>query len=240
MGSWAENEFGIKTLPPRTYLFAGNSTREKIDAVIGSFGKVLFHRHGVYERYLVSGEGGHAIVMFQLYGAPIMCDLVTILKDGNAKEAVFFGYAFGIAQNLRVGDCVLPIQVQTLDGVTTRLGAGPYTTPSSEMIEMVSTVLQRRHIPFQTGKSVSVPATFWHGDETQIDPDAIALELEFAAFCHCAHAVGIKAGGLFVISDTKKQGLLDKRPPRDPIMIEAFRAIKEHWEQSGSSGALCT
>jgi hypothetical protein len=240
MGSWAENEFGSKTLPPRAYLFAGNSTREKIDAVISSFNKVLFHRHDVYERYLVSGEGGHATVMFQLYGAPIMCDLVTVLKDGNVKEAVFFGYAYGIAQSLRVGDCVVPNQVQTLDGVTARLGAGPYTTPNPKMIETISAVLKQRHIPFQTGKSVSVPATLWHGDETQIDPDAIALELEFAAFCHCSHAAGITAGGLLVISDTKEQGLLEKRPPRDPIMIDAFRAIKEHWEQSGSSGALRT
>jgi hypothetical protein len=78
---------------------------------------------------------------------------------------------------------------------------------------------------------VSVPATFWHGDETCVDPDVIALELEFAAFCHCAHTLGIKAGGLLVISDTRQQGLLDERPPRDPIMLEAFRAIKDQWER---------
>jgi hypothetical protein len=232
MGSWAENEFGVRALPPRAYLFAGTSSREKIDAVISSFGIVLFHRHDVYERYLVSSEGGDAAVMFQLYGAPIMCDMLTVLKDGNVNEAVFFGSAYGIAEAMQVGDCVVPTRVQTLDGVTAKLGAGPYTAPCSEMTEMVSEALRWRHISFRSGKSVSVPATFWHGDETQIDPDAIALELEFAAFCHCAHVAGIKAGGLFVISDTKEQGLLDdQRIPRDPIMINAFQAVKEYWEQ---------
>ena len=77
MGAWAEHEFGVKTLPPRAYLFAGTSDRAKIDAAISGFDKVLVHRHDVYERYLVSGSD--ATVMFQLYGAPIMCDLVTVL-----------------------------------------------------------------------------------------------------------------------------------------------------------------
>jgi purine-nucleoside phosphorylase len=232
MGSWSECEFGIKTLPPRAYVFAGPSSRDKINAVIGSFEKVLFHRHDVYERYLVGADEAAASVMFQLYGAPIMCDLVKVLKDGNVREAVFFGCAYGIAEHMQVGDCVVPTEVQTLDGVSTRLGAGLYTTPSAEMSEMTSEVLQRSHIPFQSGKSVSVPATFWHGDENQIDPDAIALELEYAAFCHCAHVVSIKAGGLFVISDTRQQGLLDdNRPTRDLRMLDAFRAIKEHWER---------
>jgi len=231
MGSWSEGEFGIKTLPPRAYLFAGTSGREKIDAVVGALGTVLLHRHDVYERYLVSGNKGDVSVMFQLYGAPVMCDLVTVLKDGNVKEAVFFGYAYGIADGLQVGDCVLPTEVQALDGVTTRLGSGAYTAPDAKIIEMMSGALQQRRIPFRSGKSVSVPATFWHGDERQIDSDAIALELEYAAFCHCARAIGIKAGGLLIISDTRQKGLLDERPPRDPAMLEAFLAIKEHWEQ---------
>ncbi len=231
MGKWAKSEFGIETLPSRAYLFAGPSERVKIDQVVNSFGQVLFHQHGISERYLVSGKNGDAIVMFQLYGAPILCDLLTVLKNGQVKEAVFFGGAFGILKDLQVGDCVVPTQVQTLDGVTTKLGAGSYTAPSPDMVELISAALERRHIPFQRGKSVSVPATFWHGDERQIDLDAIALELEFAAFCHCAQTVSIKAGGLFVIRDTKEQGLLDERPPRDPRMIEAFLAIKEYWEQ---------
>lgn len=229
MGAWAEHEFGIKTLPPRAYLFAGTSGAAKIDAVVGSFGKVLFHHHDVYDRYLVSG--GDATVMFQLYGAPILCDLVTVLKDGNVKEAVFFGYAYGIEEGMCVGDCVVPTQVQTLDGVTVRLGAGAHCTPDAELTAMIAAVLRKNRIPFRSGKSVSVPATFWHGDEREIEPDVIALEMEFAAFCHCARVAGIRAGGLFVISDTKKHGLLDKRIPRDPRMLETFRAIKSHWEE---------
>ena len=65
MGAWSENEFGVKTLPPRAYLFAGTSSQGKIDAVISTFGKVLLHRHDVYDRYLVGG--GEATVMFQLW-----------------------------------------------------------------------------------------------------------------------------------------------------------------------------
>ena len=156
---------------------------------------------------------------------------MTVLKDGNVQEAVFFGYAFGMSEGMSVGDCVVPTQVQPLDGVTTRIGGGPYAAPDADLTATISEVLRQNDIPFQSGKSVSVPATFWHGDEKQIDSDVIALEMEFGAFCHCARIAGIKAGGLFVISDTKSHGLLDKRPPRDPRMLEAFRAIKTHWER---------
>ena len=229
MGAWAEHEFGVKTLPPRAYLFAGTSGRAKIDAAIGEFDKVLVHRHDVYERHLVSGSD--ATVMFQLYGAPIMCDLITVLKDGGVKEAVFLGYAFGFGDDTRVGDCVVPTCVQALDGVTARLGAGTHCTPDTELTASISDVLRQSGIPFRTGKSVSVPATFWHGDERDIEPDVIALEMEFAAFCHCAGVAGIKAGGLFEISDTETQGLLDRGLPRDATMLKVFRAIKTHWEQ---------
>lgn len=229
MGNWAKSEFGIKTLPHCAYLFAGTSERAKIDDVINSFGKVLFHRHDVYERYLVAGDQGEATVMFQLYGASIICDLVTILKDGNVREAVFLGYAFGIPSDIQVGDCVIPTKVQTLDGVSASIGSGAYASPDPYMVKMISESLEHRNIQFREGKSVSVPATFWHGDKSNIDSDAIALELEFAAFCHCTKVLGIKAGGALIISDTKEKGLLDERPPRDPRMIEAFQAIKEYW-----------
>jgi hypothetical protein len=232
MGRWAESEFGVATLPHRAYVFAGPSNREKIDAILGSFGKALVHRHDIYERYLVGDAGGDAAFIFQLYGAPILCDLVTVLKDGQVGEAIFFGTAYGIAEETRVGDLVLPTKVQTLDGVTAKLGAGPYVSPDAGMVESMATALAGRSIPFRRGKSVSVPATFWHGDETQIDPDALALELEFAAFCHCARTVGLKAGGLLVISDTRDHGLLDKRIPCDRKMVEAFRAVKEHGGRS--------
>ena len=76
MGAWAEHEFGVKTLPPRAYLFAGTSGAAKIDAVVGTFGRVLFHRHDVYDRYLVSG--GNAAVMFQL--GHVVADVVEKFK----------------------------------------------------------------------------------------------------------------------------------------------------------------
>lgn len=122
MGRWPESEFGVAAQPRRAYLFAELSVREKIEAVLGEFGKVTVHRHDVYERYIVDGA------------------------------------------------------------------------------------------------------------ENDIDTDSTALELEFATLCHCASAAGIRAGGLLVISDTADQGLLDERPPRDPAMLAAFRAIKSHLE----------
>jgi hypothetical protein len=234
MGRWAESEFGRDTLPSQAYIFPGMSSREKIEAALGAFGRVRFHRHDVYERFLAGEDGDEACLLFHLYGAPILCDLVSVLQDGGVKEAFFFGNAYGLASGLRIGDRVLPLRTQTLDGISVQLGAGSYTIPNLELSEDVAAALRSAGLSFHTGTSVSVPATFWHGDESRIDPDALALELEFAAFCHCARAAGLRTAGLLVISDTRDHGLLDRGLPHDPEMVAAFRAVKQY--RQGQAG----
>lgn len=231
MGNWAATEFGVSILPARAYLFAGVSQPAKVDAIIHHLGTVQVHRQDVYERFLVTHGDRQTAVMFQLYGAPVMCDLATVLHTGQVQEVIFFGYAGALAEGLRIGECVVPVEVQALDGVTAKLGGGPYATPDPDLVETITSALDHQHLPFRRGKTVSVPATFWHGDETQIDPDALAVELELAAWCHCARTMGIKTAGILTISDTSEMGLLDERPPCDPAMITAFQAVLDYWER---------
>jgi purine-nucleoside phosphorylase len=87
-------------------------------------------------------------------------------------------------------------------------------------------------IPRRIGKSVSVPATFWHGDERRIDPNVLALELELASLCYCAKKLGMKAAGLLVISDTREQRLVDKRPSIDSTMINVFQSLRSSLQRS--------
>jgi hypothetical protein len=89
------------------------------------------------------------------------------------------------------------------------------------------TALNAAGFRFRQGPTVSVPATFWHGDETLHTPGAIALECEFAATCYCSAQLGLRAAGVFVISDTAEQDMLDgSRVHWHPRVVEAFNAIR--------------
>jgi hypothetical protein len=88
-------------------------------------------------------------------------------------------------------------------------------------------------IQYQEGTTVSVPATFWHGDESKLAHDVMALECEFAAFCHCSTLLGLHGAGVLVISDTLETGLLDfSRPPVHEVMLGVLGALKKNlWKE---------
>ncbi|MCG8643363.1 MAG: hypothetical protein MI862_26790 [Desulfobacterales bacterium] len=88
---------------------------------------------------------------------------------------------------------------------------------------------KKANLEFTSGTSVSVPATFWHGDESKHAPDVIALECEFATFCYCSKKLNLSSAGVFVISDTEKQDLLDhSRPSPHPRITQEIQAIKKN------------
>jgi nucleoside phosphorylase len=234
MGDWAKMEFGRNDLPPRCFLVAGGTPAGIAERMTRALGEVTFHRHDVYERYLLrNGEAEEIILALQFYGAPVVCDFLKILQDGGTKEVVFLGMAQGRAKGLNTGSCIVPRRTQSLDGVSGMLGAGEYTEPDPDLRTAVLDALTRAGLQYQEGTTVSVPATFWHGDESKLAPDVIALECEFAAFCHCSTLLGLHGAGVLVISDTLETGLLDcSRPPVHEVMLGALGALKKNlWKK---------
>ncbi len=202
MGAWAKSEFGKEILPKRCYLIAGGTPRKAVDAICSDFGEVLLHRHDVYERCLVRMEDEETILAFQLYGAPVVADFLNVLHDGGTEEVIFLGLAHGKAKGMQVGDYVIPIKTQCCDGVTKILGSENFTEPDFTLVDKITNAMRKANLEFTSGTSVSVPATFWHGDESKHAPDVIALECEFATFCYCSKKLNLSSAGVFVISDT--------------------------------------
>ncbi|UCB51577.1 MAG: hypothetical protein JSV10_06160 [Candidatus Zixiibacteriota bacterium] len=228
MGDWARIEFGRKDLPSRCFLVAGGTPASIVERMAMALGEVKFHAHDVYERYLLrNGETEETILALQFYGAPVVCDFLKVLQDGGTKEVVFLGLAQGRSKGLNKGSYVVPRRTQCLDGVSRILGAGEYTEPDRGMRAALLDALTRAGLQYQEGTTVSVPATFWHGDESRLAPDVIALECEFAAFCHCSALLGLHGAGVLVINDTLETGLLDSSgPPVHEIMLGALEAVQ--------------
>lgn len=227
MGNWAKSEFTREVLPRRCYLFAGTTPEHIKIEILKQYNEIIFHKHDVYERYIVKGKKGEEILIFQAYGAAVVADLLSILKDGEVEEIIFIGTAFGLSKKLRTGDIVIPNKVQCLDGVTNLIDSVEYVVPNNKFRNMILNVFNENKVDFQEGLTVSVPTTFWRLRNDKFNPDIIALEMELSSFIHFTFKLELKAAGILVISDTINHSLLDDQTIRFKSIVNVFKIISD-------------
>jgi hypothetical protein len=226
MGNWAKHEFGRDTLPNRCYLFAGTTPDHVKNSILEHYEEIILHRHDVYERYIVRDKQQEDLLIFQAYGAAVVADILSILKDGEVEEVIFIGTAFGLSNKLNTGDVVVPNKVQCLDGITNLMDSATYVVPDGESRKRVFDLLNEHKVDLKEGLTVSVPTTFWRLDNSKFDSDIIALEMELSAFFHFSYKLRLKAAGILIISDTINHSLLDDQTLRFTNIISTFSIIK--------------
>ena len=227
MGDWSKWELGRERLPERAIIFGGNTPRSSIDRMVNSYDRVLFHKHDNYEPFIVESNGAEMLLAFQVYGAALVADLLWLLADGGVGSAVFVGAAYGRHPELRVADCVVPTKVRCLDGFSIAVGAANYVHPDPDLRDQLLGALRTAGESFREGPTVSVPSTFFHGDEAQIPPEVLALEIEAASFLHVANRNSLSAAAVLIISDNATHSLRDDRATRDERILRVFNALRE-------------
>lgn len=226
MGIWTKHEFNRDKLPERCFLFAGDHSEERRKEILSHYEAIVFHKHTVYEAYIVSIGDIEELLIFQVYGAPLISDLSFILNDGGVKEIIFIGTALGIDENLKIGDYVIPSEVQALEGLLKVIFDVDYSYPDAELKKKIEQSLRVIEETYFEGKTVSVPCTFAHPDKSKYDEDVIALEMELSAIYHFSRQLGIQCAGILVVSDTKDHGLLDDRTVVYEKWVNGFKAIQ--------------
>lgn len=226
MGKWARHEYGRDKLPRRCYLFAGTTPEDVKQSIIKQYDEVIFHKHDVYERYIVKADTKENLLIFQAYGAAVVADLLAILKDGEVEEIIFIGTAFGLSKNLKTGDIILPNKIQCLDGITNLIDSVEYVVPNEIFRSELITNLVEANVEFKEGLTVSVPTTFWRLAGEKFDSNIIALEMELSAFIHFTSKLEVKSAGVLIISDTINHSLLDDQTLRFKNIANLFSVIK--------------
>lgn len=226
MGDWAKWEFKRDELPENCIMFAGSTPQWQIDKILNQFDEIVFTKHDNYNPYIVKKGDSEFLILFQVYGAAMVADLITILKDGKVNNIYFIGAAYGLLATSLIGDYVIPIKTQCLDGVTGVIGNIDYVEPDNKLCNELKELLKAED-NCRIGHSVSVPATFWHPDHNKIDSDVIALEMEFSSLCYFSMRTGIKSAGVLVISDTKNKDLLMDQTLRYENIYKVFLMLIE-------------
>ena len=226
MGKWVIHEFGIEKLPKRCYLFAGTTPEDVKNKILQQYNEIVFHKHDVYERYIVKDKQREDVLIFQAYGAAVVADILAILKDGEVEEVIFIGTAFGLSNNLKTGDIVIPNKVQCLDGITSLFDSISYVVPNNQERQKIMDILLKNNVNFIEGLTVSVPTTFWRLDGSKFNSNIIALEMELSAFIHFSLKLELKSAGILIISDTINHSLLEDQTLRFDNIVSTFLMIK--------------
>lgn len=214
MGIWAKNVFGKETLGKVAIVLAGTSTPEFEKEIIEHFDEVIHFKDSVYHAYLVrKGEKTYPLV-FNVYGASAMVDVLAEMHDGGVSNVVFVGYAYGGFKNLDIGSYVLPIKSYHFEGIYHPIKPDrTFDIPDDDLKEVLESVIKENALECVKGINISVPAVTLqreHANEDYKKLDPASLEMELSACFSRSKDLGIRSVGILVISDNKKSSIADK------------------------------
>lgn len=204
----------IDTLPSQCIIYAGTTRDELKNNILSSYVNVKTVQSHIFEGFVVERDYEQYLLLFQIYGAAMMADVVHILADGNVKEILFVGAVHSFDVTLDIGSIIVPDQIQALDGLVNGIEKMEITYPDSDSFLKVKFLLEKNLIPFRVGKTVSIPGVFVKPPEEIYHKDTIALEMESSSLFHYSRKNNIKAAAIHVVSDNANHHLYEDQKKR--------------------------
>jgi purine-nucleoside phosphorylase len=202
------------TLPAHCIVYAGTTRDELKTDILSIFANVLVLQSHIFEGFVVEKDEEQCLLLFQIYGAAMMADVVHILADGNVKEILFVGAVHSFDNTLDIGSIIVPDQIQALDGLVNGIENVEITYPDADSFLKVKYFLERNFIQFRVGKTVSIPGVFVKPEKSLYHANAIALEMESSSLFYYAKKNNIKAAAIHVVSDNTIHHLYEDQKKR--------------------------
>ena len=234
MGNWAKTLFGKEKFDEVGIVVAGTISPEFEKNILGFFDKVISSKDAVYHAHLASKKGKEYPIVFNVYGAPAMVDLLTQMHDGGCKTVLFVGSAYGGFKNLDVGSIVLPIKSYHFDGLYHPIEPDRKLDYSDKDLTVkLEKLLKKQKINYSIGTNISVPAVTFqlpHANEEYRKINPSTVEMELAACYSRAKDLGMRSTGLLIISDNRKSSIGDhtKRELRHAAKTLVLKTLIEN------------
>jgi purine-nucleoside phosphorylase len=211
MGRLSKAVFGRKDLPTRCLVFPGAYSSLRKEWI-----RPLFERwqelQGDWVKYTFAYKGTNEyLLVFNIYGASMMLEVIELLKEGRAKSVFFIGSLGG--RDLPVGTIVLPTRIFDQTGlIAVDKPEKQMTEPNFSTIKKLRTFLGRQKISFFEGEIVSIPCVF-HGidrvnDFVEKTPRILGFECETSTFFHYSNKESLKSYALLYVSDNRRNDVI--------------------------------
>ncbi len=217
MGKWAESAFGRDSFGNVGIIVAGTSPPELQKTVLDFFDRTITSNDKVYHTYLAEKNSVIYPIVFNVYGAPAMMDILAEMHDGGCCNVLFVGYAYGF-KNLAVGSIIVANRSYHFDGMYHALKLDRISsTPDRELKKKLEALFTKNKVEYVKGVNISVPAVTFqlpHANKEYQKIRPATLEMELAACISRAKDIGMRTAGVLIISDNRKTSLNDEAKRR--------------------------
>jgi len=213
MGRLSEAIFGRKKLPERCLIYAGTYVPNKKEWVKSFFDKWQRIK-GYWVRYSFAYRDGiEYLLIFNVYGAAMVLEIIQLLKDGSAKKVFLIGSLGG--KDLPVGTLVLPTKIIDKTGfVSVDNLSKQVVEPKEDSLKRLKEVLNNLSEDYVEGEIVSVPCALHNIEHiknfVEQETSILGVEMETSTFYHYSQKESLENYALLYISDNKKYGLISE------------------------------
>ena len=210
MGKWAKAWIGRAVIGRVGIVVAGTIKKDVEKYILSLFDEVIESKDAVYHMHIVKKRKHIYPLIFNVYGAPAMVDLMTLMHDGGCRTIVFIGSAYGF-KSIDVGSIVVPDKCYHFDGIYHPVEPDRKSgVPDDVLKEKVRQIFGQNKISYLTGTNISVPAVSFqppHANKDYQKLQPISLEMELAACFSRGKDIGIRTVGILVISDSRSANI---------------------------------
>ena len=207
MGRFSEVVFGRRELPVRCLIYAGAYLpirKDWVRSLFDSWQKV----QGQWVKFTFAHKNGaEYLVVFNVYGASMILEIVQVLKEGNAKKVFFIGSLGG--KELPVGTLVLPTRIVDKTGfVAVDDPDKQFVQPEEYRLKRLRRALDDSGEVYVEGEIVSVQCVLHNIEHlrsfVEQEEGVIGVECETSTYYHYTQKEKLESYGLLYISDNKK------------------------------------
>jgi purine-nucleoside phosphorylase len=230
MGVWAKSEFGKSRFSSIGIVIAGTNKLNFEKRILSLFDKVVSSKDSVYHTHLVKKKGKFYPIIFNVYGAPAMIDVLAEMHDGGCRTVIFVGYAYGGFNNhLDVGEVVIPSKSYHFEGAYSIVyPKKKFNTPDKELLQKLEILFKEKEINYTKGKNISVPSVIFQLPHSNVKYQKIkplSLEMELSSCLSMSKDIGIRSAGVLIISDNRKKSIGDKKITAHESKFKVLKTI---------------
>ena len=228
MGRLSEAVFGRRKLPERCLIYAGSYMPKRKEWVKSHFGKWQRIR-GYWVKYSYARRDSREyLLIFNVYGAAMILEIIQLLKEGGAKKVFFVGALGG--KDLPIGTLVLPTRIFDETGFVSADDPNKkIVEPQEDSLKRMKEALDNLGQAYTEGEIVSVPCVLHNIGHikrfVEENTNILGVEIETSTFYHYTMKENLESYALLYISDNKEHDIISGSKEAHEARRKALKTI---------------
>lgn len=204
MGNLSNSKFNRQRIP-QTFIIIGGNTPIDVENQIVKDYQVTNRVEKIFHYYELAHNSQNIGLVFGVYGAPMIIDLIHYLKDGGCTNIIFIGYAYS-RNNDWLNKLVVVKEALSVDGISGDIHNPTTYHPTPQLQHQVQELLTRQNIDFLEDNVSSGPSVFYKPPEarSRMHEYTHVIEMEVASVFFASQMLAISSAALVLVNETQE------------------------------------